>query len=137
MTTRRQARLNETLKRELSELLVRKVRDPRAGAVVVTDVRVTADLRLARVSVRPLGRGRKVEEVLEGLTAAAPFLRHELARVLRIRRIPELRFHYDSTLEEAFKIERILKEVLPPKGEAITGASGEVAEGGEGGDGGP
>ncbi len=132
MTTRRQARLNETLKRELSELLARKVRDPRVGPVVVTDVRVTADLWLARVFVRPLGSGRRVEEVLEGLAAAAPFLRHELGKALRIRRVPELRFHYDDTLDEALKIERLLKEVLPPEGEAPPGAS----EGGPEGDGG-
>jgi ribosome-binding factor A len=115
--SRRRARLNEQFKREVSEILRREVRDPRIGTPTVTDVEVTPDLWVARVFVRP-GPGEDVDErgpeLLEGLAAAEPFLRRELADRLTLRRIPELRFELDRTLDHALRIERILREVLPP-----------------------
>ncbi len=113
MTDRRSARLNEQLKRELSEIVARKVRDPRVGRILITEVRVTADLWLARVFFRVLEEGGNLEEILQGLTAAAPFIRIELGKVLHIRRIPELRFLHDTSLDSAQRIEEVLREVLP------------------------
>jgi len=118
MTDRRTARLNEQFKREISEILLRKVQDPRVGRVLVTEVRVTADLWMARVFVRPQGEDRDVEEVLEGLEAAESFIRRELADLLHLRRIPELRFVHDTTLDSALRIEAILKDVLPDDAES-------------------
>lgn len=118
MTDRRTARLNEQLKREVSEILTRKVRDPRVGHLLVTEVRVTADLWLARIFFRPLLSEADVQEIQEGLEAAAPFIRKELGSVLRVRRIPELRFIHDTTPDSAARIEELLREVLPPGDEA-------------------
>lgn len=115
MSDRRTARLNEQLKREISEILNRKVRDPRIGHLLVTEVRVTADLWLARVFFRPLSGEDSVEKIQEGLDAANPFIRKELGKVLRVRRIPELRFLHDTTLDAAARIEAVLQEVLPPE----------------------
>ena len=113
--SRRIARLNEQLRREISEILNQHVRDPRVGPITVTGVRVTADLWSARVLVRPaLGGGEdRWEDVLEGLEAATPFVRRELGSRLRVRRIPELRFMEDRSMEHAMRIEEILNEVLP------------------------
>ena len=83
----------------------------------MTGARVTPDLWLARVFFRSLDEDRGVDEVLAGLEAAAPFIRKELGKVLRIRRIPELRFLHDTTLDSALRIEEVLKEVLPPSEE--------------------
>lgn len=116
MTHHRSARLNEQFKREISHILTHKVRDPRVAQVLVTEARVTADLWLTRVFIRPVDDSIPVEEILEGLAAAAPFIRRELAKVLRIRRIPELRFLHDTTLDFALRIEEVLKEVLPEGG---------------------
>jgi ribosome-binding factor A len=116
VTHHRSARLNEQFKREISEILRLKVRDPRVGRVLVTEAQVTPDLWLARVFVRPLDEGNDVEETLVGLEAAASFIRKELGKVLRIRRIPELRFLHDTTLESALRIEKVLREVLPASG---------------------
>jgi ribosome-binding factor A len=113
MTDHRNARLNEQFKREISHILSQKVRDPRVGPVIVTGVRVTPDLWLARVFVRPLNHGDPPEEMLQGLEAASAFIRRELGKVLRIRRIPDLRFLHDTTLDSAMRIEAVLKEVLP------------------------
>lgn len=113
MTHHRNARLNEQFKREISNILTQKVRDPRVGRVLITEVRVTADLWLARVFFRPQGDSHGVEDTLKGLQAASAFIRRELGKVIRIRRIPELRFLHDETLDSALRIEEVLKEVLP------------------------
>jgi ribosome-binding factor A len=124
MTDHRNARLNEQFKREIARILSAKVRDPRVGSVLVTEVRVTPDLWLARVFFRPMEGSDTVDETLEGLEAAAAFIRRELGRVLRIRRIPELRFLHDTTLDSAMRIEAVLKEVLPDE----TGAEEDGTE---------
>ncbi len=121
MTHHRKARLNEQFKREISQILSLKVRDPRVGRVLVTEARVTPDLWLARVFFRPLDEDVKVEDTLKGLEAAAPFIRRELAKVLSIRRIPELRFLHDTTLDSALRIEEVLNEVLPEGGTEAEG----------------
>jgi ribosome-binding factor A len=128
VTAHRNARLNEQFKREISEILSLKVRDPRVGRVLVTEVRVTTDLWLARVFVRPLDEGKDPEETLAGLAAASAFIRKELGKVLRIRRLPELRFLYDTTLDSALRIEEVLKEVLPESGDG-EGGEGEAGGG--------
>ena len=107
--TRRLARLNEQFRREITAILRRAVRDPRARDVVVNSVEVTSDLWLARIYVRVGGESQERAEALRGLDAAANFIRRELAGVLHIRRIPELRFLEDKTLAQADRIEEILK----------------------------
>jgi ribosome-binding factor A len=130
----RSSRLNEQFKREISDILTRKVRDPRIGHVLVTEVRVTADLWVAKVFFRLLDPHRDRKDVTDGLEAAAPFVRKELARILRIRRIPELRFQYDSTLDSAIRIEEVLREVLP-EGEVVqAGEEDEALQGEEDGE---
>ena len=108
---RRLARLNEQFRREITAILLRSVRDPRVQDVVVNSVEVTSDLWLARVYVRLGGKDPERREALQGLEAASNFVRRELAAVLHIRRIPELRFLEDETLVKANRIEEILKEL--------------------------
>jgi len=114
MAGRRIQRLNEQLKREITGLLIREVRDPRVRQVTITGVEVTADLWMARVFVTLQGDEAQRAEALEGLEAAAPFIRRALGRELRIRRVPELRFMVDTALERAHRIESLLREVIPP-----------------------
>jgi ribosome-binding factor A len=122
--SRRVPRLNEQLKREITDILRSEVKDPRIGFVTVTDVRVSADLSVARVYVSVLGEPREKEETLEGLRAAAPFIRGEIGRRMRIRRAPELRFELDVTLERAMRIEQLLREVREREGNP-DGAGGD------------
>ena len=112
MVTKRLARLNEQLKREVSELVLRKVRDPRVGPVTITGVEVAGDLGSARVYVRSQNPIDELNESLAGLEAAAPFLRRELGRSLHLRRVPELRFQQDHSLDQARRIEEILSDVV-------------------------
>lgn len=113
MANKRLARLNEQMKREISEILRRDVRDPRVGPVTVTRVEVSGDLWMARVFVRLTGSEEQRSEAMTGLEAAAPFVRRTLGSALHIRRVPELRFHEDRALDHAMRIEEILKEVAP------------------------
>ncbi len=112
-TGKRTARLNEQLKRELSALIRTQVRDPRVGAVTITGVEVAADLGSARVYVRTAGSSDDRAKTLEGLEAAAPFLRTALGRLLHVRKVPELRFRTDRSQEQAQRIEQLLSEVIP------------------------
>jgi ribosome-binding factor A len=139
MSHRRIDRLNEQLKRELAGLIRTRLRDPRVDGVTVTDVRVTSDLSLARVYVRTLGEQDR-DACLDGLSAAGPYLRKMLGQELKIRRVPELRFAFDDTLDQALRIEKILDTVRPDDGwddvsdredDASDGADDEGAGGGD------
>ena len=114
--SKRLARLNEQLKRELSELIRTEVRDPRVGIVTITGVDTARDLGSARIFVRSVN-DEELPEMLDGLTAAAPFLRSKLGQLLHIRKVPELRFQADRSLEGARRIEEVLAQVLPEDNE--------------------
>ena len=129
---RRLARLNEQFRQEITAILRRAVRDPRVGDVVVNSVEVTSDLWLARVHVRVGGGDQERAEALQGLAAAANFIRRELADVLHIRRIPELRFLEDKTLAQATRIEEILKG-LDGEGDKEDDRAGDAKDPAEGG----
>ena len=102
------------------------------GTFVVNSVEVTSDLWLARVYVRVGGGDRERAEALQGLAAAANFIRRELAGVLHIRRIPELRFLEDKTLAQATRIEEILKG-LDGEGDNEDDGAGDEKDPPEGG----
>lgn len=112
--SKRISRLNEQLKRELAELIRTQVRDPRVGVVTVTAVDVAGDLGSAKVYIRAAGGAQEVAATLLGLNAAAPFLRGILGRMLKVRRVPELRFREDRSMQHARRIEEVLSDVLPP-----------------------
>src|SRR3954464_972353 len=92
MPGRRIERLNEQLKREITDVVRNSARDPRIGVVTVTRVTCASDLSFARVFVSIVTDDEEKKASLEGLAAAAPFIRSELSRRLTIRRVPELRF---------------------------------------------
>lgn len=111
MSNQRLTRLNEQFRREIMEILVRDVRDPRIQDVVVTGVEVTSDLWMAKVYVQASGTRKNKAEALEGLEAAQGFIRRSLANVMRIRRTPELRFLEDKTFAYVQNIEEVLEEI--------------------------
>lgn len=118
---RRLARVNSQLRREITRILRSQVRDPRVGMPVVTEVRATSDLSFARVFVRLAGGDRERDQTMRGLAASAAFIRGSLGAELHIRRVPELRFVEDTSLDHAARIEQILRDVLPGDGEAGEG----------------
>jgi ribosome-binding factor A len=90
-----------------------QVRDPRVGVVTVTATDTAGDIGSTKVYVRILGDDNEVRETLAGLEAAAPFLRHQLGQILRLRKVPELRFREDRSMDHARRIEEILSDVIP------------------------
>lgn len=118
---KRTDRINEQLRQEISLLVRDQVRDPRVGLVTITAVETSPELDHAKVYITALGDDEEKDEALQGLRSAAPFIRGQLGRRLHMRRIPELHFAIDRVLQEASRIETLLREVLPPEGEGGEG----------------
>lgn len=97
------------MKQEIADILMRKIKDPRIGFVTVTDVDMSDDLKNAKVFVSVYG-GDKIE-TLKGLKSAAPFVRGELGRRMRLRVVPEILFRFDSTVEHGAHIMELLREI--------------------------
>jgi ribosome-binding factor A len=108
---KRADRVADLIKMEISDLLLKQVRDPRIGSVTITGVKVTDDLRAARVFFVELGKDQCGEEVRAGLARATGFLRRELGGRLRLRCVPELVFSYDPSFAYGNRIEKLLSEI--------------------------
>jgi ribosome-binding factor A len=87
-------------------------------------VQASPELDHARIYFTAMGSDEEQQEALTGLRSAAPFIRGQLGRRLHMRRIPELHFELDRVLAEAQRIERLLREALPPE-ESDAGEAGE------------
>jgi ribosome-binding factor A len=110
--SRRLQRLSGLFREELSDLLLRQVKDPRlAQFVTITRVDITPDLRHARVYVSVMGSQEEKTSTLEGLAAAAHYLRRELNSRLSLRRIPQLSFRRDDSLEQGARVLDLLKDI--------------------------
>jgi ribosome-binding factor A len=111
------ARVNDTIRRELSDLLMRETRDPRLeGLLSITAVDTSPDLKYARVYVSVMGGEAEKQLAQEGLAAASGFLRRGLAARLTMRYIPELTFERDESIERGTRILELIKEVAPEAG---------------------
>ncbi|MDH5357197.1 MAG: 30S ribosome-binding factor RbfA [Gammaproteobacteria bacterium] len=104
-------RIGEVIMRELAQMIQQEVSDPRVGMVTVSHVDVTSDLKYAKVYVTRLNgvdSEQDINECLQGLSHAAGFLRRGLAGRVDLRTIPELRFHYDKSLEHGFHMDELI-----------------------------
>ena len=109
--SRRTERITSLIQTELSEVVLKKLKDPRIGFVTLTGVDVTPDLKFAQVYYSVLGKENEKKETQRALERASGFLQHEIAEALKLRFTPKLSFHLDESLEEGMRIERILKEI--------------------------
>ncbi len=107
----RSTRVGEQMKKELSDILGRKLKDPRVGFVTVTDVEVTGDLQQAKVYISVLGDAQKREDTLKGLEKAKGFIRSELGQRIRLRKTPELFFEFDESIDYGNRIESLLHQI--------------------------
>ena len=110
----RRARIEAQMQRVLSELIARQVKDPRVGNVTVTAVQLAADLGAARVFVVPFASKTDPRSVVEGLTAAAGFLRGELGRRLQLRHAPRLAFTFDDLPDRAAQLTHLIDDANKP-----------------------
>ena len=107
----RPQRVGELLQHELASLITSELRDPRIGFVTVTEVRVSNDLRTARVYVSIYGDDEKRQASLEGLSRAAGYLRHLLGPKLQLRYTPELTFCHDDSLDRADRLQALMQAI--------------------------
>ena len=112
MLGRRIDRIEEQLRIELSEIIEREIQDPRVGLATVTAVKVSPDLRHARVFVTALGDGDQRKKTLDGMRSAASYIRRALSKRLHhLKRIPELAFDYDESIDKGIRIEELLNQI--------------------------
>ena len=105
-------RVGDQIRQELSELLSRgEVHDPGIGFITLTRVQVTADLQLARVYYTTMGDEKARKDTQRALERATPFLRRHIGARVRLRRVPELRFTFDESVENQARIEKILVDL--------------------------
>ena len=105
-------RVNNLIRHEISQLLQRQVKDPRLGSfITVTEVSTSPDLKYAKIFVSRIGSEEERQETLRGLVAASGFLRNELAKRLELRRIPELKFQWDDSIERGARLLKLIDEV--------------------------
>src|SRR3989454_12545048 len=115
MTSYRADQVGEQVREEIMSIIQRDLKDPRIGFVSITAVRMSPDLRSARVRVSVLGDESQQRDSLSGLRSATGLIRRQLGRRLQnLKFSPELRFEIDPSIEYSIHIAELLKEVLPP-----------------------
>ncbi len=105
-------RVNQLIRQEISDLLRREVKDPRLSQfIAVTEVATSPDLRNAKVYISFISDEQQKQDALDALAGASNFFRKEMARTLRLRRIPELSFHWDNSIERGAHIMNLIDDV--------------------------
>lgn len=104
-------RVADQIRAEVADMIARELHDPGLGFLTITRVQVSPDLQHARVYFTTLGDPAARRNTGRALERAASFLRRQLGRRLRLRRVPELEFVFDETIEQQDRIERLLQEL--------------------------
>ena len=113
MSENRSQRVGHQIRSEISELIQRGfLKDPRIGFVSISGVRVTRDIGYATVYTSVYGTEKEGNESIEALQKAASFIRKELGKRLRIRRVPELTFVHDRSIEEGIRMGRLIDDAI-------------------------
>jgi ribosome-binding factor A len=107
----RAIRVGELVREEVALLLSKGVKDPRVGFVSVIHAKMSSDLRYANVHVSLYGSEKEKRDSLIGLKQSAGWIRRELGKRLRLRLTPEVRFYEDTTLDDVYHLEEVIKEM--------------------------
>ncbi|MBS3906079.1 MAG: 30S ribosome-binding factor RbfA [Syntrophaceae bacterium] len=111
MEGKRSEKVADLIRKEVSEMFVKTVRDPRIGLITITRVTVTQDCRLARIHFSVPGSVEERERAMEGLDSAKGYIRKELARRVNLRYTPEILFEFDPSIEYAIHIGEVLQSL--------------------------
>ena len=112
MAKDRLSAINTEFKRALSEVIMTEMSDPRISQMAsVTHVEVSKDLKYAKAYISVFDTEKKRKSTIETLTHAEHFIKNEIGRRIRIRRLPEIKFILDGSMEYSSKISEILKKV--------------------------
>ena len=111
MPTKRSQKVAGLLKAEISNIIQTRIKDPLIGFATITDIKLSDDLRTARVYFSVLGEAAQKEKSLRGLERAATFIQNELGSRVRLRYLPVLHFYLDESWSYGEKIEGILRDL--------------------------
>lgn len=111
MTVSRAAKIAGTLKKKISAIIQREIKDPRIGFITVTDVDVTPDLRYVRVYFSVLGTEKEKKSAIIGLKHASGFIRQLVAKSIELRFAPEIVFKFDETNEQQQRVNELLERI--------------------------
>ncbi len=104
-------RVGEQIKKEISDILQRELKDPRIGFVTVTAVDMSGDLSQAKIFISVLGSEEQKEGSLKAIASASGYIRSEIGKRIRLRHTPELIFTFDASIDYGYKIEKLFKEI--------------------------
>jgi ribosome-binding factor A len=114
--THRIERVNQLIRQELSDLLLRETKDPRlSGYISINSVDTTPDLRYAKVLVSCVCEEEKKKQILDGLAHSSGFFRSVMAKHLKMRRVPELSFAWDNSIERGTRLIELIDKVASEK----------------------
>jgi ribosome-binding factor A len=109
--SQRTDRVDELLRQEIGQIVTREIADPRVGFATITDVETSPDLRYAKVWVSVIGQAPDRRATIAALEHAMPFIRRELGKRLRLRRIPEFSVKLDESIERGSRVMQIINEL--------------------------
>jgi len=107
---RRANRLGDLIQREISDILQRRIKDPRIGFCTILRVDVSRDLRHAKVFVSIMGTQDQQKDTLAGLKSATGFIRREIGHRIMLRHTPEIVFRIDRSVDHSLRIAQLIKE---------------------------
>jgi ribosome-binding factor A len=111
MRFKRSEKLGDLIREEVSQILIKELKDPRIGFATITKVHVSDDLREAKIYYSVFGDVREKVESYEGLQSAKGFIKRELGRRVRMKYMPEINFIFDDSLEYGSRIEELLRNL--------------------------
>jgi len=107
----RASRVSDLVKREVADLLMRRVKDPRVKAITITGVDVSKDLRHAKVYFSLIGDEKAIRLAQAGLDSAKGFIKREIGLRLELKNVPDIVFKHDPSLEEGSRMEKLLQKI--------------------------
>ncbi len=129
MSKRRQERIADLIQRELSDIVQRRIKDPRLEGLTITGTRISPDYMYADIHFYRLGSDEQgIKEAREGLESALGFIRRELGARIRTRFTPELRFHLDESLDYGDHIDSLLAQIREERQEEVDDAAGDAED---------
>jgi len=117
MSFKRSDRVADLIREEINRILVKNIMDPRVRNVTITAVRVTDDLRNAKIYFVPLGQDSVTDDVRMGLEKATPYFRRNLGKRLNLRFVPEIQFSFDEVFAHGQHMEKLFMEIRKKDGE--------------------
>jgi ribosome-binding factor A len=107
----RAERVGGLIQQALSDILRKRIKDPRLEMTTITHVKMTRDLRIARIYYSTTGGQQKIEAAQKGFESAIGFVKRDLARQLGLRYMPAIEFYYDDSFDYGAHIDKLLKSI--------------------------